>query len=250
MWSTSKQRFINTRNEPGTPVVVMFNKVTNSTTLASGATKGTRTITVTSSTGIAVGSYLILFNATDGHFGFYKVTSIAGAPVITVDSELEYSFAAGTDVDVATVALNVDGSSTSQVFGIRGDTSGEPVDVCVCINKIVAVCVVTTKPDYSDFGDITALTNGVLLRKRNGDTQNIGAAKTNIELASQAGRWQLLESSISGYGFIADFEFAGENNLNTPIIIKPGDDLEIVIQDDLTGLISFSCVAFGRVKAD
>jgi len=247
VYKTSSQNNVNTRDEVKSPVVVVFNKVTNSTTLTTTAAKGTRALVVASATGISIGSYLILFNANDGSFGFYTVTGVSGTDV-TVDNELEYDFSSGTNVDVATTDLNVDGSSTSQVFGIRGDTSGSPVKVSVHLTKVVATCVATTKPDITDFGDIASLTRGLLFRFRDGSTQNLGSAKSNIELASQAGRWELLESAISGYGFIAELVFSGRENLNTVLQLNPGEDLELVVQDNLTGLSSLKAIAFGHIK--
>ena len=99
---SSSQNNINIRHEVKSPIVVRFNKVTNSTTLASDATKHTRIIEVVDATGISTGSYLILFNSTDGSLGFYIAANVNGT-TITLDNLLEYDFLAGTDVDVSIV---------------------------------------------------------------------------------------------------------------------------------------------------
>ena len=59
------------------PIIAYFNKVTDSTTLASPVSLNSREITVTSVSGIAEGSYLILFNAENRRFSTFFVTSIA-----------------------------------------------------------------------------------------------------------------------------------------------------------------------------
>jgi len=47
-------------------------------------------------------------------------------------------------------------------------------------------------------------------------------------------------------GFTGRLTFAGQNKLGAVIRIGADEDLQIVIQDDLTGLSSFSVVAEGH----
>ena len=66
------------------PIIEEFNKVTNQTTLASEASRDATSITVSSATGISVGSHIVLFSATTGRFMSCKAVSIASSPSIAI----------------------------------------------------------------------------------------------------------------------------------------------------------------------
>ena len=170
-------------------IILRFNKITNSTTLASDIALHDRSITLASATGVSVGSYLILFNNTAGKVMPCVVTSIAGSPTFAIDRPADYAFPAGTNVDVTIVSMNQNGASAEQVFGLRGPAQPTAVDVSLDINEIRLFCIASSAVDLQHFGDLTALTNGVLVRSRNGGYKNIANMKTNAEILGAFGNW-------------------------------------------------------------
>ena len=98
------------------PLFVLANQVTNTTTLAAEATKGDSTITVAASTGVVVGSYIGVFSTDTNRFYQGHVTSIAGDPVIAMDTPLDSTFAIGDTVGVGISNMAVNGAVTPQVF--------------------------------------------------------------------------------------------------------------------------------------
>ena len=107
-----------TLQDQDTPVVIAkFNQVYNATTLAAIGAIDDTSIEVASATGIIVGSYLSIFSPVSVRFMVCEVVSIASAPVIDIDTPLDFAFPIGTNVDVSITNMAVDGSSTTQAFG-------------------------------------------------------------------------------------------------------------------------------------
>ena len=145
-------------------VIVKFNEVSNSTTLLNDAVKGEYTIDVTTTTGFVDGKYIILFHPPSKNFSFY--TQI-GAPVgntITLDTPLDISYPKGAFADAAITNMNVDGSATPRVFGLRGVGAPPGVDIKVDITRLIFYCVADSSVNLSLFADIPALTRGLTLR--------------------------------------------------------------------------------------
>ena len=220
------------------PIIAKFNRVTNSTNLASDGSIGDTTITVTSATGIAIGSYIILFDPTSAKFMFATATSIVGSPVIALDTPLDFAFLTGTFVDVAITDLSTaNGSLASPIsFGLRGIGAPPGVDLAVDITRLIFKCTCTSAVDLTTFCNFTKLTNGLLLRRRDGDFQNIFNVKDNGELAGIMYDFKVAAATNPQQGvdgFTSRLTFAGQNKIGVVIRLPIGDDLEFLIQDDL-----------------
>lgn len=219
------------------PIIVKFNQVTNSTTLASDASKGDTSIVVTSATGIIVGSYIILFNPTTSKFMFATATDISGVPTIVLDTPLDSDFAAGTFVDISITNLKSIGSLGSpQIYGLRGTGAPPGVDLTVDITRIIITATATSSVDLEKFINLSRLTNGIVLRRRNDATENIFNVKDNKELAALMYDVQITAATnpVQGVdGLIGRLTFAGQNKIGVAIRLPIGDDLELLVQDDI-----------------
>ena len=103
---------------------------------------------------------------------------------------------------------------------------------------------------YPDFGDITdGLTKGLVIRRVDGTYYNILNVKTNSEIALVAFDYDALNSlNPSGVsGVKARLTFAGQNKMGVVQRIGPGEDLQILVQDDLSDLLSFNILFEGSV---
>ena len=241
-------------NDSITPtVIVKFNKVTNSTTLASSVAIDTRVISVVSATGISVGSYIILFNPTTERFSFYNCTGVAGTD-ITLDGWTDTTYPAGTYVDVATTDMAVDGSTTRQVFGLRGIGAPPGVDIKVDITRIIVECHTTGVGDLGDFGDIAGgVANGLFLRRHDGTFNNIFNVKTNGELAGITMDWVPYVATNPNQGvngFISRLTFSGQDKLGVVIRLPVGEDLEFVLSDNFSSLTMLEVTAEGSLVDD
>lgn len=236
------------------PIILRFNKITNSTTLAADIALHDRSITLASATGVAVGSYLILFNNTVGKVMPCVVTSIAGSPTFAIDRPADYAFPSGTNVDVTIVSMAQNGALAEQVFGLRGPAQPTAVDVSLDINEIRLFCIASSAVDLKHFGNIEALTNGVLVRSRNGGYKNIANMKSNAEILGAFGNWTPYTATNPAQGvdgFLAKLTFNGQDNLGVAKRLASGDDLEFVFNEDLTAFAPptalLEAVAIGHV---
>jgi hypothetical protein len=235
------------------PIIAKFNQVQNSTTLAAAASKGDTTIQVTSATGFVDGRYIILFNPTSKNFVFCEQVGAASGTTITLDCPLDNDYAAGTFVDAATTNLGVNGSSTPQTFGLRGTGAPPGVDIKADITRIIFKCIAATAVDLTKFGDLAKLTRGLLLRRRDGTFLNIFNVKDNGEIAGIAYDWNPEASTnpVQGVdGFYARLTFAGQNKIGVAIRLPLGEDLEFIVQDNLSGLTLLEVVAEGHIVSE
>lgn len=240
---------VNIQDQHTPSLFVNFNKIKVNTTLSVDAIKDTYYFNVIDSTGMAIGDYLIVFNATSNRYGFFIILNIA-VNLITVDRLIDFAYPAGSNVDAAIKNLNVDGSSMPQIFGIRGIETGNEVPTSIDITKIIFECIATSAVDLEKFGNLTALTRGLLLRKRDGTTINAFNLKSNGEIAGINGNWIPYASTnpVQGVdGFISVLTLAGQQNIGVTQRLNPGEDLEFIVQDDLTGLTKLAIIAEGHV---
>jgi hypothetical protein len=233
-----------------TPIIIApFSNRTNDTTLAITAAQYAYTFTVADATGIAIGSYLTLFHPPSVRFSQFYCTAITG-PLVTVDSPMDFAYPAGTYVDIGTTEMAVDGSRTPKVFGLRGVGSPPGIELEVDITRVIFSCITATPVDLSLFGDLARLTRGLLLRKRDGTTWNIFNVKDNKELSGIMYDWTPFAASNPSQGvdgFSGRLTFAGPSKIGVASRLKLGEDLEILVQDNLSGLTSFSIVAEGHI---
>ena len=243
---------VNLQDQTTRAVISKFNKVTNSTTLASLAVKGAYTIEVTSATGISVGSYIIIFDVTSTRFMFAYAVGVSGT-TITLDTPLDFAYLAGANVDVAITNLAVNGAITPQVFGLRGLGTPTGVSLTVDITRLIFSCVTTSPIDLSKFADITKLTNGLVLRKRNGNTENLFNVKYNREIAGIMYDFDpyLATNPAQGVdGFVGRLTFAGQNKIGVVQRLAVGEDLEIIVQDNLSAITTLEVIAEGHLVQD
>ena len=245
---------VNIQNRVSPALIARFNKITNTTTLTVEAVKYATEITVASVTGMVLptgiydGSYLILFDAGTARYMFCHVVSIAGL-VVTIDTPLDFNFPVGSVVDVTITNMAVNGNVTAQTFGIRGLGVVPGINEAFDITRILFICLTNTTVTLAKFGDLTKLLKGLVLRHRDGTTRNIFTVKTNLDISGITLDWvpyAATNPSQDYDGFTARLTFSGQDKLGIAQRIGEGEDLEIIVQDDLSGLILFGVIAEGH----
>jgi hypothetical protein len=230
-------------------IIQKFNQVHNSTTLNGAVAIDDTQIIVTDATGIVAGSHVILFDPASVRFMSCKALTPSGT-TIPIDRPLDFAFPDGTFVDVAITDMAVDGSTTTQIFGLRGTGAPPGVDLKVDITRIIITMLTTNAPAYNLFGDLPALSKGITIRSRNGHYHNIVNVKTNGEWAGvmyDLSSADAVNPNQGQNGWVGRMTFAGTNKMGVAIRLPVGEDLEILIQDDLSGLELFEIVAEGHI---
>ena len=210
-------------------------------------------ITVDSVADISVGNYIGIFSgaSAEGRFYFGEVLTLPGGNVVTLDTPLDFAFDAGDNVISQTREMNVNGSVTPQTFSVTNGTTQSVLEID--ITRIMFSMILTSAGDDGKFGNIAKLTKGLVFRRTDGDTRNTFNVKTNGELRSLC--FDLTYPIRSGgggqFGLGARYTFAGQDKHGVALRLKPGDSLDIIIQDDLSSgapdIEEFRMVAPGHI---
>jgi len=216
------------------------------TTLTANATAGTNSITVASTAGISIGSTLKIYNAAQTlyEYKFPKVLNIVGL-VLTLDHPLDNSFSSGDIVCPTSTAMNVVGTLASPITFKLIPTDSNLYH----ITKLVVTMTDATAGDLGTLGGMAAVTNGIVFRvRRNSKFLTLGVWKANSDLANGLFTVQFDARSGGGgaYGVVATLDLV----LTRSVLALDGtlgDRLEILIQDNMTGLISMAVLAQGHI---
>lgn len=192
---------------------------------------------------VTVGNVVTLQNKQRGFQG--KVLSKVGN-ILTLDSPFDYVFPIeGTAIREGKTSLNVNGSVTP-ITVIFKPTTGVMWD----IYSIALSIVDNTAMDDSLFGGLPSLTKGIVLRKTDGESRSYFNIKSNGGFSTR-GDLIYSEKAPSGYyglTFIKDFP----KTVGVAIRLNgdKGEQLELIIQDDLSGIFSFTALCRGHIVED
>lgn len=222
-----------------------FKRLLGTTTLSSNTSNGDYIINLTAGHGVTSGEYLsLLENNSASQFKVLNVSTNA----ITLDSPIDYPYTTAAEVRRTTTAMNVNGSSTPIIFDIKPSFRNK-----WHINNIVIVIEDGTEMDSAKFGGISALTKGICIRRVNGLNDNISNIKSNGEFKARGFTVSYDEKAPSGsYGICASKHFNSQAGNGVTIYLDGSteDALQIIIQDDLTGLSKFTATAQGHYVQD
>ena len=178
---------------------------------------------------------------------FHQVGAAAGL-VLTLDTPLDYDYEIGDQLTCGTDNLAVDGSSTTQIFSLRAADPGIPITIDV--TRIIIECITASATSLDKFGDLAALTHGFVFRRVDGFYNNIFNVKTGGQFAGVSFDYDPHVASVPAQnvdGFAVRLTFAGSNKLGVALRVAQGEDLQFLIQDDLSGLTVLRVMFEGHV---
>ena len=233
------------------PVNKLFHRHTGtSTTLAAAITGGgtsPSTITVVSGVGFTNGDPIQIESATIIEPTFPTIISGGGTTTLVLDRPIDNNFAIGDSVEQVETNLAVDGSITPVAFMVLAD-----IDQVWHIVRFLLAMTHSTAADDGKFGDIAALTNGCVLRGYNGAAgryRTFTLWKSNFDI-----KMDMFDVTYTDKAGAGDFGTNARGSIKdgtgaVPKISDPGGDfLELLIQDDLTGLIKLNLKAQGHIE--
>lgn len=226
-------------------MIVKASKLITETTITSVALIDEYTIDVASATSFLVGQYLTIYNEDADRVYFSNILSI-NTLEITLDNPIDFNYPIGSFVSVGDTNLNINGSVTPQIFGIRNPT-GIDIPLKFDIVRIMISCLTSGTVDLSKFGDITGgIARGLVVRRVDGTNQNVFNVKTNAEMKNIMYDFDIeVAQGNAQDGFTGRFTFGGQNKMGAVIRIGADEDLQVIIQDDLTSLVSLTLIAEG-----
>ena len=224
-------------------VILPLTELKATTTLAVDASYESRTVELTDSTGFAAGQCLRIIDPTIDRYYCGRIVSML-ANNVTIDTPLDANYTSGAQVITANGNMAVDGSVTPVTFKLRhGDPS---VSKKFHITRIIFNCITAGAVDLNKFADQTVLTNGLMLRTVNGHTKNNFTLKSNLDIAGLAYDFDVYTASNPSQGvngFACRFTFL---NLETRLDVETDGNIEVIVQDDLTGITTFRITAEGH----
>jgi hypothetical protein len=222
----------------------------NSITLAADTVVDSNNITLTAGHGLTTaanaGDVIEIADNTTGSFFIQAEIVTVTVNVILLDSPVNRIYTTGGSSIMHSIKdMNVDGSVTPQIFTVAplSVQSGD-------ITRIICEIRDNAGMDFETFGALAALTNGMVIRVNNGDGtfRQLYNFKSNGDIILQ-GFDHDFATNIGGgtRGFTARITWAGQPKHGVAVRLDGalGEELEIVIQDDLTGLTRMHWVAQG-----
>jgi len=219
-----------------------FCRILGTTTVASPITIDAKQVTVASNSGAA--QYDCIEISEDGHVFQALVTAISGNN-ISFNAPTDIAFSTNAVVKFGEWNMNYDGSGATLIYTIM-PPAGVKWDIC----RIIFGMLDDVAMDDGKFGGISPLTNGLVLRIKNGVTKNIFIVSDNGGLRERSFDVQYIDKAPAGqYGFGCRRTFNGQEK-NGVVIRLDGDtndQLQILIQDNLTAITKLACVAQGHL---
>ena len=219
-------------------------ETTTITNFASSVTTQDRSFTVDSVAGFSVGDKIKVMDGVV-EYNYPEIIDITGT-TITIDRPLDRSYTTDDGIMLIYTNMAVDGSVTPQSFKIKA----EMAEAVTHITRLLFSLTHNSSGDMGKFGGIDGLDNGVIMRAyydRTGEYKTVTNWKTNGDMGKDlydirfdtrsggqgdygtTGRWTLTEAGIVAELYPNDIDF-----------------IEVLVQDDLTGLDSFIINAQGH----
>ena len=229
------------------PVNEFFHRHTGiDTTLAVANVAGATSITVVNATGFNVRDFFQIENGVI-ETTFPQVTAIVGN-VFTLDRPLDNAFSIGDNIEAVSFNMNVVGSLASPVaFRLIPDQ-----DQLWHIVRFLLGMIHSSAADDSLFGNLPALTNGCVLRAYNATADQYRTFtlwKSNGDIKMDM--FDLVYTDKAGPGVFGT-NGRGSVKLATGAVPKlsgiAGDYMELLVQDDLSGLTKFNLKGQGHIE--
>jgi hypothetical protein len=165
--------------------------------------------------------------------------------LLTLDRPLDSAYTIGADVEVVNTNMNVSGTLASPIiFSLQPPVSGN--QSVWHVDRILITAADSLAMDDGKFVSIAALTNGVVLREDKSSNFTIANWKTNGDMRRTFYDLEYTDKAPAGEnGLAGRFTF---KKADTIVEINGADseELQILIQDDLTALTSFRITAQGH----
>jgi hypothetical protein len=237
---------VNIQDQTSETVDLFLCQFLNSVTLAENTVIDENTFTVEAGHNFVTGN-MVCFKE-GSNFMQARVLGV-DTNLITINTPFDNIFTTEATVDRSSRMLNVNGSVTPQIFRVSPAGLNINFDITWMIFHITD----NVAMDDAKFGGITALTNGIVLRKVNGGFKNIFVASYNGDFAHHCQRVEYVDNAPAGsYGLRIYKDFAGQENSGVTIRLvgADSDEIEVIVRDDLTGLSEFHVSVHGHVVTD
>ena len=217
--------------------------ISSNLTLDTNTSVDDTSIVLTDSTGVLANQIICLKE--EGRYTQLTILNVTSSTnTLELDGLLDFAYTTAAEIHNADINMNVDGSSTVQIFNVK-----PPIGAKWDITRVLFHIEDGTAMDSATFGGISGLTKGMILRVNNGVKKNVMNIKTNGEFGERAYDTEYDPKAPAGlFGFRCRRSFGGQDKNGVSIRLDgdESDELHVIIQDDLTGLNTFRCIVQGH----
>lgn len=230
-----------------TPIVnAILHRDLETLSLAANTVISSKDITVGAGHSTVAGNLITIRQNTKFYQGL--VTNVV-LNTITLDTPLDKVFTTTATITRGNPNMNVDGSGTSLYYYAK-----PPSDISWDITQLVLYIIDDAAMDDTTFGGIGGgITNGVVLRKHNTVYDNIGNAKKHGDLKAQ-GCNIVYATKVGGgeYSMQSVCEFGGQGNAGVVVRLSGplGEEIQAIVQDNLSAITQVTAVVIGHVVSD
>lgn len=226
------------------------------TTFAVEASRGDYIITVDDSTGFTEGEYLLIRCPNSDNVvkcfenSEVRIVAIDGDD-ITIDTPLSSDYDIGTEVIGIDVNMSETAGSLAEpvLYRLKPYDTGDMFSIW-SIYKVTLNITDNQEADDSKFGGISALTNGCVIRVLDGETgelRNIANIKNNRDFRLFFSNLSYSDKAGGGnYGVNGTWNFIN-SEFRVRLDGRIGDEIELLVQDDITDLVDFRIRLQGNI---
>lgn len=240
---------VNIQDQTTEPFDGLFSQAISTFSLASDATPSTLSVLnydfdASAGHGLAVNDEILLLD-TAANKALPAIVLGVAVNTITLDRPIDHAYPAGANGRKVTSDMTVDGSASTEIFAVRAGS------IAVDITRIILRMECASAPDDSKFGDLAALTRGLVFRVVNSFQKTIFNWKTNGEIAQWSFDLTYTDKAGGGnHGVRARITFAGQDKHGVTLRMQDTDQLQVIPQDDLRGLVLLNISAEGHQVTD
>lgn len=223
------------------PIDLYFCQKYLTTSPSSGIALDARSINVTNVTGVTAGDCM---DISENGRNFQALIQNVATNTITFNCPSDQAFTTSAVIKFGKWNMNVNGSTTPIIYVIQ-----PPAGVSWDINRIIIGITDDSPMDDGKFGGITALTNGVVFRVKDGYYKNLFVVNDNSGWRERSFDITYADKAPAGlYGFGCRKTFNGQEKSGVTIRLNgdTNDQLQVIIQDNLSALTKFAVVAQGH----
>lgn len=216
-------------------------------TIAIASSKQDSIINVTNGALFSVGDEIQLSNGAEGTT--FPTITVITVDALTLDRPLDHAYLVGATVEIVSTNMAVLGTLASPISFKAEPSSNEFWHVV----RFLFSMTHNTAGDLGLFGNQAALTNGVVLRIYKAEFSQYGTFtlwKSNSDIKDNM--YDVNFDTRSGGGGTYGTTGRGSIKIGTGAVPKvdgeQGDFIEMLIQDDLTGLVSFKQKIQGHIE--
>lgn len=215
-------------------------------TLTSPVSTDDMVLNVSAGHGFSIGDYLVIAEG-----DLFEQAEVVGVNVneITISLPFANPFTLSAEIVRGRTDLSFDGSVTPVDFYAKIYGSGAIVPIDIIGAKITIVH--ESAGDFSLFGNLSALTNGLFLRKTDGENTNLGNYKTNQDFENYGFHVRFDDRAGGGgeYSTIATINIKEFYGVALRMRPDSSDYFLGKIRDKLDTLISLKIMIFGHFTA-